>query len=234
MINPSEIFAHTGGNFAGIIMIITAFAAGMISSLSPCSLGMLPLIIGYVGGYSKSDNKTLFLQMLSFSFGMSLVLSIIGVICALTGKAFVGFATPVVMLIFASFVLCLGLNLIGVLDFQLPSIIKKMPENKTGSKFLFPFIVGSTFALAASPCSSPVLAAILALAAVSSNILFSVILLFSFAIGQCVIIIFFALFASALKNAGKFAKYGEILIKFSGIILICVAIYIFITVFKNV
>jgi len=221
-------------NFVLPIILIIAFFSGILSSLSPCSLGILPLIIGYVGGYSKVDNKKLLIQMLSFSIGLSLVLSIIGIICALTGRAFTSFASPIVILTFASIIILLGLNLIGFLDIQFPSIVKKMPQNKNGSLFLYPFIVGTFFALASSPCSSPILASIMAVATISSNIIFSIALLFSFALGQCIIIIFFALFTSKLKHTEALAKYSEKLIKASGILLILTGLAIYYAIFSNI
>ena len=223
-----------GNNFILPILILIAFFAGILSSLSPCSLGILPLIIGYVGGYSKENNKKLFIQMLSFSLGLSLVLSIIGVICAITGRAFTSFASPIVILLFASVIVIMGLNLLGIIEIQFPAIIKKMPQNKTGSIFLFPFLIGTFFALASSPCSSPILASIMAIATISTSILFSISLLFSFALGQCIIIIFFALFTSTLKYTGKFAKYSEILMKISGTILIIAGLFIYYSIFTSI
>ena len=233
LVHAFSMYSSNTGMIAPLVLII-AFLAGIVASLSPCSLGILPLIIGYVGGYSKESNKKLFIQMLSFSFGLSIVLSIIGVICALSGRAFTGIASPKLILIFASVIIILGLNLLGFLDIQFPSIVKKMPQNKTGGLFLFPFIVGAFFALASSPCSSPILASIMAIAAVSTNILFSVALLFSFALGQCAIIIFFALFTSTLKNMSKLAKYTGILMKISGAILVLTGLFIYYTVFSNI
>ena len=70
MDNLLQIFSSysSGNNFILPILLGVSFFAGVLSSISPCSLGMLPLIIGYVGGYSKESNKKLFIQMLSFSF----------------------------------------------------------------------------------------------------------------------------------------------------------------------
>lgn len=231
-----QIFSgYTSGNsYILPILLGVSFFAGILSSLSPCSLGMLPLIVGYVGGYSKEDNKKLLIQMLSFSLGLSLVLSIIGVICALTGRAFTSFASPILILIFSSLIIILGLNLIGFIEIQFPTIIKKMPQNKSGSLFIFPFLVGTFFALASSPCSSPILASIMAVATISSNILFSISLLFFFALGQCLIVIFFALFTSTLKHMNSLAKYSSILMKASGYILILTGLYIFYSIFRNI
>lgn len=224
----------SGSGFIFPLMFLVSFFAGILASLSPCSLGILPLIIGYVGGYSQKGNKKLLVQMISFSFGLSLVLSIIGVVCALSGRAFTSFASPVVIILFASVIIILGLNLVGILEIHFPAIVKKMPQNTTGSLFLFPFLVGTFFALAASPCSSPLLASIMAVATISSNILFSIALLFCFALGQCLIVIFFALFTSTLKHMNALAKYSSILMKASGILLILTGLYIYYSIFSSI
>lgn len=236
MDNLVQVFsAYSSGNsFILPILLAVAFFSGVLSSLSPCSLGILPIIIGYVGGYSKESNKKLLIQMLSFSLGLSLVLSIIGVICALTGRAFTSFATPIVLLIFSSILIILGLNLVGFINIQFPAIVKKMPQQKKGSLFIFPFLIGTFFALASSPCSSPILASIMAIATISSNILFSIALLFLFALGQCIIVIIFALFTSTLKHMNSLAKYTNIMIKLSGIVLIITGCYILYTIFTNI
>ncbi len=236
MDNILQIFSlySSGNEFVLPLLLAVSFFAGILASLSPCSLGILPLIIGYVGGYSKAGNKRLLIQMISFSLGLSLILSIIGVLCAITGRAFTSFASPVVILVFASVIIILGLNLLGILEINFPAFVKKMPQNRTGSLFLFPFLVGTFFALASSPCSSPLLASIMAVATISSSIIFSISLLFCFALGQCIIIIFFALFTSTLKQMSKFAKYTSILMKASGILLILTGLVIYYSIFSNI
>lgn len=236
MDNLLQVFTSysSGNNFILPILLVVSFFGGILSSISPCSLGMLPLIIGYVGGYSKENNKKLFIQMLSFSFGLSIVLSIIGIICAITGRAFTNIASPIIILLFSSIIILMGLNLIGFLDIQFPTIIKKMPEKKAGSLFLFPFLVGAFFALAASPCSSPILASVMAVATLSTNILFSIALLFFFALGQCIIVIIFALFTSTLKRMNTLAKYTDKLMKISGWIFIFTGIFIILYILKGI
>ena len=74
-----------------LVFLLISFLGGVLSSISPCSIGMLPVIVGYVGGYGDSDKLKTFIQLLSFVFGLSVVLSIIGVICALTGNVLSAF-----------------------------------------------------------------------------------------------------------------------------------------------
>jgi cytochrome c-type biogenesis protein len=39
------------------LAFISVFIAGLISAASPCILAAIPLIIGYVGGYSEGNKK---------------------------------------------------------------------------------------------------------------------------------------------------------------------------------
>ena len=83
------------------------------------------------------------------------------------------------------------------------------------------------FALAASPCSTPILAAIMATASLSKNILQASLMLLLFALGQGGIVVFAGMFTSFITNLKGSAKYSEILVKISGVILIFFAFYLY-------
>lgn len=208
-----------------------SFLGGLVASFSPCSLAMLPLIIGYVGGYSEGKSVKTLLQMMFFVLGSAVVFSIIGIICALTGKVFASFIGGWFGLILASIIMIMGLKLVGVLDFDMPVIIKEMPKNEGRNTFLYPMLLGAVFALAGTPCSTPILAAIMAFASLSASIAQSVIMLFLFAIGQGLILIFAGFLTSRLKNWKGFYKFSDWLLKISGVLLILAALYIFYKIF---
>jgi len=42
------------------------FLAGVLSSASPCVLATIPLVVGFVGGYSDGDRKKAFRYSLAF------------------------------------------------------------------------------------------------------------------------------------------------------------------------
>lgn len=210
-----------------ILMFFASFAGGVLASISPCSLAMLPLIIGYVGGYSKETPLRTFLQLCFFIFGTAIVFSIIGIICAITGSVFASAFGAYFSLIMASLILIMGLKITGIFDFDMPIIIKSMPVNSTNSLFLYPILLGIVFALAGTPCSTPILAGIMAFAAMGKSLIAAIVMLFLFALGQGVILIIAGLFTSGLKNLKKFSRYTNALMKLSGILLIVVAIYLY-------
>lgn len=228
MTNYSELFTHS----ASLPVLFTlSFIGGLIASISPCSLAMLPIIVGYVGGYSKEKPANTLLQMLFFVIGTAIVFSVIGIICALTGKVFVSFAGGYFGIFLAGIILVMGLKLTGVLDFEIPMLVKEIPHGKIQDTFLYPVILGAVFALAGTPCSTPILAGIMAFASMSASIGNAVLMLFLFALGQGLILILAGFITSHMKTMQKFYNLSEILMKISGGLLILASIYIFYKIF---
>lgn len=229
MDNLVNIFSNPAQ--AWYLLLAVSFVGGIIASISPCSLAMLPLIVGYVGGYSKEAPLVTFLQLCCFILGTAIVFAIVGIVCALTGSVFASALGGYFTLIIASLLLVMGLKLFGLLDFEIPIIIKAMPQNKHNSIFLYPVLLGITFALAGTPCSTPILAGIMAFAAMGKNIGMAILMLFLFALGQGVILIIAGLGTSALKNMKSMASLTNGLLKFSGVLLVLVALYLYWRVF---
>ena len=217
---------------AWYLLLAGSFLGGVLASVSPCSLAMLPLIVGYVGGYSKETPFVTFLQLCCFILGTAIVFSVIGILCAITGTVFASALGGYFTLVIASLLFVMGLKLFGLLDFEIPTIIKAMPQNKHNSIFLYPVLLGITFALAGTPCSTPILAGIMAFAAIGKNAGLAILMLFLFAIGQGVILIIAGLFTSGLKNLKSMAAVAELLLKISGVLLIAVSIFLYWKVFS--
>lgn len=220
------------GNGSLPLLFALSFLGGLVASIAPCSLAMLPIIVGYVGGYSEAKPMRTFVQMLFFVFGTAIVFSAIGIICAITGKVFVSFAGGYFGIVLAGIILVMGLKLMGILDFELPIVIKEMPKNDGTNTFLYPVILGAIFALAGSPCSTPILAGIMAFASLSASIAQAIIMLFLFSLGQGVIIILAGFLTSHLKNWKGFYKFSDWLLKISGLLLVLAGLYILYKIFS--
>ncbi len=225
MDNLLQIFQNQN-NFS-LLMLAASFIGGVIASVSPCSLAMLPIIVGYVGGYSKESHLKTAIQVIFFILGMSVIFSIIGIICALTGKVLGSFTGGYFTVFIASLLLIMGLKLTEILDFEFPVIIKQLPANNSHKTFLYPFILGVVFALAGTPCSTPILASIMAFASYSENLSLSVLMLFLFSFGQGIILLVAALFTSGITKMKKFAGASDIVLKICGLLLIIASIYLF-------
>lgn len=228
MQNYVELFTSQGNI---VLLFWLSFLGGLIASISPCSLAMLPMIIGYIGGYSNEKPARTLVQLIFFVLGTAIVFTAIGIICAITGKVFVSFAGGYFGLFIAAIVLIMGLKLVGILDFELPVVIKEIPQNKAQSIYLYPILLGAVFALAGTPCSTPILAAIMAFASLSASLMQAVVMLFLFAIGQGLILIVAGFLTSRLKNWKGFYKFSDVLLKISGVLLILAALYIYYKIF---
>lgn len=229
MNNFIELF--NSENFS-LILLLISFLGGILASIAPCSLAMMPIIVGYVGGFSKAHPARFLIQMFSFIIGMSIVFSIIGAICALTGNVLGSFNNSYLVLILGSFLLVLGLHLIGILEINFPILIKQFPQNKLHSRYLYPMLLGGVFAVADAPCATPILAGVMTFATLSKNIFLAILMLFLFSLGKGLILVLVGIFTAKIKKIKNLNIISEILIKSSGALFILSAIYIFYKIFS--
>lgn len=220
------------GSFTPIFLLIS-FAGGLLSSLSPCALGILPIVVSYVGISREQSLARSTLQAISLVLGLGAVLSIVGVICALSGKVLTAIGGDWWILIVASLILLFGLCLLGVMDLNFPALIKRMPAAFSNHPYLYPFIVGAAFALASAPCSTPILASILAFAALGTNVAVAALMLLLFSLGQGAVLVLAAFFTSLITKARNFERISEWLMKICGVALVFVAFYIYWNVFSQ-
>ena len=202
----------------GPFTLFLIFSAGLLTSLGPCSLSLLPITIAYVGGTKKKQFK-----LISFSGGIVFSLVIMGALSGFLGKIY-GQIPSYFSSIVALIAIIMGLNLLGILKFQLPNgpelkfIVDKIPP------FLTPFALGTTFGFSSSPCITPVLASLLAWVTQAKNPSISILFLFVFGIGQVVPIIIAGATAENLKKFLEIRKYSQIIPTLSGIFLVALGV----------
>lgn len=219
----------------GWIVYLLSFLGGVITSISPCSIGLLPVIVSFVIGKKEENNVNhvrSVIQIFSFMLGLALMLTAVGIFCAITGKIFGSHSGPYWGLIMASLIMIFGLHMLEIIELPMPVIVKTLPQNKSNNLFVYPMLIGMLFAFATTPCSTPILAGILAYASAKANILNAAILLFLFSVGQGLILVIAALFTSLFKQILKLNRVSGVLLKISGIILVLTAIFIYAKIFE--
>ena len=73
------------------LAFLAVFVGGLISAASPCVLAAIPLIIGYVGGYSEGNKKKAVIYSLVFILGLSVTFTLFGAAASAMGQ-FLSFA----------------------------------------------------------------------------------------------------------------------------------------------
>lgn len=220
---------------AGWVMYLLSFLGGVITSVSPCSIGLLPVIVSFVIGKREEtevNHLRSVVQIFFFMLGLALTLTAVGVFCALTGKIFGSQAGPYWGLIMAGLIMIFGLHMLEIIEIPIPVIVKTLPQNKSNDLILYPMLIGAMFAFATTPCSTPILAGILAYASIKANILNAAILLFLFSVGQGMILVIAGLFTSLFKQLLKLNKVSGILLKISGVILVLTSLFIYAKIFE--
>ncbi|MFM6193972.1 MAG: cytochrome c biogenesis CcdA family protein, partial [Planktothrix sp.] len=143
------------------VSIVVILMAGLLTSLTPCMLSMLPITIGYIGGYETQNRQQAAIQSIWFSLGLATTLAGLGILASFVGQVYgqIGLGWPIIVSVIA---ILMGLNLLEALPLQLPAFdtIEWIPKQIPHS--LKSYLLGLTFGLVASPCSTPVLATLLA------------------------------------------------------------------------
>ena len=207
-------------NQLSLVSIAVIFTAGLLTSLTPCTLSMLPITIGYIS--SCDDDRTSssgFVQSLWFALGMATTLAGLGITATLLGKVYgqIGIGLP---LIVGAIAILMGLNQLELLPLRMPAGLGLEWISKDLPRGLRSYLIGLTFGLVASPCSTPVLATLLAWIGTTQNPLLGAGLLLSYAVGYVAPLVLAGTFTSALKKILEVRKWSGWITPTSGVILI--------------
>jgi cytochrome c biogenesis protein CcdA len=161
------------------------FAAGVVSSASPCALATVPLVVGYVGGHGDDSKPRAFFYSLAFVLGLATTFTALGAAAALLGQLMGTLGGPwfVALGLLAA---AMGLNLMGWLPLRLPALPHWQPR-VAGP--LGALLLGALFGIVSSPCATPVLVALLGLVATQGEVAYGISLLFVYALGHCVLML---------------------------------------------
>ena len=210
-----------------LIGITTAFAAGVISFLSPCVLPLVPGYVSYVAGSSLEDlrdGQTPRLQALmlavTFVVGFSVVFVALGAGATylgsllLTYKYELGIVAGVVVTLF-------GLHMLGLTPFNLMNGEARFHLDIAGGRTLGAFFLGNAFAFGWTPCIGPVLGAILAMSASTADVSKGIVLLSVYSIGLGLPFLLAAMFTGTLlKSMRSLGRVGRRLQQGAGGLLV--------------
>ncbi len=208
----SETMVNTFGtnpeNIPIGLLIVFAFVAGLISSLSPCVLSMLPMNLAYIGA---SRIRSPFSHASLFVLGVASLMAILGAFSNFAFAVFTEYKTYIYLVV-GFFIIIMALAVLEWIRIPMPQLVTKMPEAN-------PYIIGLVFALVSSPCSSPVLFAVLGAVAALNSWFNSILVMFAFSLGYTAVI-FLACFSAALvKQLNWFKQHSKLIMNISAALL---------------
>jgi len=182
-------------------------------------LSMLPITIGYIGGYEAKSRLQAAVQSTWFALGLATTLAFLGIIAAFVGKVYgqVGIGLPIIVSIIA---ILMGLNLLEALPLQLPAfggiewISQELPKG------LRAYLMGLSFGVVASPCSTPVLASLLGWVANTQDLILGAALLLSYTAGYVAPLILAGTFTASIKKLLELRRWSGWINPVSGVLLV--------------
>ncbi|MCK4912909.1 MAG: hypothetical protein KAS05_04215 [Candidatus Omnitrophica bacterium] len=219
LINLGNFF--TPATFLGLGI---SFLAGILASVSPCILPLIPITLGIVGATSATTKLRGFLISFSFVLGLSVVYTILGIVSSffgvLLGTLFVNSTTYIILAVIFFLLSAISFGLIKI---NLP--LSLGCTYKAKGSLISVFILGMISAFAFIPCNFPVLGAILSFISVKQNIVYGAIALFLFSLGQCTLLIVVGTFTGLIQKLPKQGLWLIIIKKILSATLALVGVY---------
>jgi thiol:disulfide interchange protein DsbD len=213
-----------------VTAIPVLFAAGVLTSLTPCIYPMIPITAAIVGGSATgAPPKRGRTALLTFSYviGLALVYSLLGLLAGLSGTLFgTVSANPWLAFGMANLLLVAALAMLDVIPVRLPaSLAARSASVGEGGRAGGAFLMGAASGLVAAPCSAPVMAAVLTWVSRTKSAALGFTYLFVFSLGMCTLLVVVGLFSGSVSRLPRAGAWMLWVKRFFALAMVGVAEY---------
>lgn len=204
---------------------LLALLAGVLTSLTPCALSTIPLVIGFVGGTSTEPKKA-FRLSLTFALGSAITFTLLGALASLVG-GLLGTSAKWWYLLLGVLMVLMALQTWELFQFIPSSYLMSKSKRRGYLGAFFAGILGGVFS---SPCATPVLIALLAIVARQGNMVWGIFLLLIYSIGHGALAIAAGTSVGLVRKVTSGRHYGvwsTVLKIVMGLVLLCIGFYLF-------
>ncbi|HLD10293.1 MAG TPA: protein-disulfide reductase DsbD, partial [Methylophilaceae bacterium] len=212
------------------LIIAGFFGFGLLLSLTPCVLPMIPILSSIIVGRNAHPSRLhAFNLSLAYTLGMALTYTLMGVAAGLSGQLLsAALQNPWALGFGAVVFVLLALSMFGLYELQLPSALESRIANLTnrikGGHFFGVFVMGALSALILSPCVAAPLAGALLYISKTHDVILGGAALFALSIGMGVPLLFIG--ASARTVLPKPGPWMNAIRNFFGVVMLGMAVWI--------
>ena len=207
---------------SGWLAPVIALAAGVITSITPCALSQIPLVLGYVG--KEASPGKAFRLSLVYAVGTAVTFTAFGVAAALLGTL-IGNAARWWYLILGILMILMALQMWGIVNI-IPSTYLAAANRKRG--YLGALIAGVLGGIFSSPCSTPMLVVILSIAGAEGEAIKGGFLLLCYSIGCTALAVLLGASPSLIRKLGQkesMRKASTVMNIILGILVLAIGLY---------
>ncbi|MBL8984217.1 MAG: sulfite exporter TauE/SafE family protein [Gemmatimonadetes bacterium] len=219
----------SGSPFAAVLAL---FAAGVLTSLTPCIYPMIPITAAIVGGGEARPGETRsrwrpLLLSLTYVLGLAAVYASLGLVAGMTGTMFGRISTnPWLYFAMANLLLIAALAMFDVVPVRVPgALLQRASSAGEGGRFGGALLMGAMSGLVAAPCSAPVMIAVLTWVTETRSAVLGFVYLFVFSLGMCTLLVIVGVSSGSLSRLPKAGMWMVRIKKFFGFVMIGVAQY---------
>ena len=173
-----------------LALILSAFIAGFLMFLAPCTLPLVPAYLAFIAGLKSGEvvttkaHRRIIINSLLYVIGFSLVFVTFGIVAGLFGTLAAALRTVLVP-VTGVLIIIFALQMLHVLKLKrfMGSVRVTLPTFMKPGSPLSALVIGMAFALGWTPCVGPLLASILLLAGTTGTVFSGALLLAVFALG---------------------------------------------------
>jgi cytochrome c-type biogenesis protein len=223
------------------VSIAVAFAAGVLSFISPCVLALLPVYLAFLGNAAVADDSgtvaatraQVLPQALLFVTGFSVLFIVIGTAIGLLGGPL--FRIPEARMVVGVLVIVIGVLTTGafgpVFD-RLPAGVS--PEWLPAARSTRAFALGGLVAIGWTPCIGPVLGAIFTMGASSGSAPAVALLLTAYSIGLAIPFLVAAFAFPAVRPlVGFLRRHHRAVQVVTGLLIVAIGVLIYLNAFAT-
>ena len=205
-----------------------AFGAGLLSFVSPCTLPLYPVFLSYITGVSVTDlkergvrEKRSLFHTLAFLVGFAMVFVVLGLSTSLFADVFITYRDTLRM-VGALVIFVFGVVLVGLWQPTFLMREKKLNLGERKGGYVGTVLVGIGFAAGWTPCTGPILAGVIGLAATnpSQGMFYMLAYVLGFSIP-------FLLMAFFVGRSRLFVQYSLKLTKFGGALMMVFGVMLY-------